>query len=356
MPKPRALVAMSGGVDSSVAAALLVEKGYDVLGVTMSLVCYGADTPSRPCCSADSIRDAGAVAAKLGIRHEVLDLSDSFEKDVIHHFVLEYERGRTPIPCVRCNSLTKFKDLLAYADDQDCEYIATGHYAIVQEGALYRGKDLEKDQTYFLWAVDGAVIQRLLLPLGHFTKTETRRTARRLGFGNAERTESVEICFVPEDDYAAVLEQRLAGDSQALAPGPIVDADGKVVGQHDGYARYTIGQRRGLPGGYPQAMYVTQIRPDDRSVVIGTETDLMGRRLRLGELNWLAPRLDEGDRCLVSTRYRSRLVEAVVAGYVDGNGDSLILELAEEVRAITPGQSGVLYDSSDRLLGGGVIQ
>ena len=206
MSNNRVLVAMSGGVDSSVTAALLVEQGYEVIGVTMKLFCYGDNMPDRPCCSVESIRDAAAVAAQLGFPHYVLDLSDRFERDVIQQFVTEYERGRTPIPCVRCNSHTKFKDLLAYADDLDCQYIATGHYAILEEGALHRGRDLQKEQTYFLWGIDQEVLNRLILPLGQHLKSETRELAKQYGFGNAEKPESVEICFVPNDDYMAVLE------------------------------------------------------------------------------------------------------------------------------------------------------
>jgi tRNA-specific 2-thiouridylase len=356
MPDKRVLVAMSGGVDSSVTAALLVEQGYDVLGVTMKLFCYGHELPSRPCCSVESIRDAAAVAAQLGVPHYVLDLSESFERDVIRHFVSEYERGHTPIPCVRCNSHTKFKDLLDYADDLGCGYIATGHYAIAKDGALYRGKDHEKEQTYFLWGIDKSVLYRLILPVGRYSKEETRELARQLGFDNADKQESVEICFVPGDNYMAVLKQHLATDSAALSAGPIVTTTGEVVGEHMGYARYTVGQRRGLPGGFPEAMYVTRIVPEDRTVVIGRESDLLGRRLRLGGMHWLTPALAPGDRCTICTRYRSRLVDAVVTDSSNAEGGEVSLELADAVRAITPGQSGVLYDDDSRVLGGGVIK
>ena len=347
---------MSGGVDSSVAAALLVDQGHEVIGVTMKLFCYSDDLPSRPCCSAESIRDAAAAADRLGIPHYVLDLSDNFERDVIQHFVAEYERGYTPIPCVRCNSHTKFRDLLTYADDLDCRHIATGHYAISEGGALYRGRDLEKEQTYFLLGIERSVLDRLILPLGRFTKVATRDIARRLGFDNAERTESVEICFVPDDDYMAVLESHLAGDSPALRRGPIVTTGGEVVGEHDGYARYTVGQRRGLPGGFPEAMYVTKIVPEDNTVMIGTESELSGRRVQLAEVNWLAPKLRVGDSCQVSTRYRSRLTNAVITECGDSEDGPVVMELNEAVRAITPGQSGVMYDEASRVLGGGVIQ
>ncbi len=351
--KERVLVAMSGGVDSSVAAAMLVEQGYDVVGATMKLFCHDGDLPDRPCCSLDSVNDARRVCQSLGVPHYVLNLESAFGRDVVDNFVSEYAQGRTPIPCVRCNTFTKFRDLLVKADAIDAQWIATGHYARTIDGELHRGADRSKDQSYFLWGINRAVLSRMLLPVGSQTKAETRAVAHELGLEViAEKAESQDICFVPDGDHTKIIRSKLGDDAPALSRGAFVLSDGTAVGVHDGFARFTIGQRRGLPGGFREAMFVVAIRPSDRAVVIGPRAELLGRGVIARSINWLVDAPSVGARVEIQVRHRATPARAELVRIDD---DEVELALDDAVSAITPGQSVVFYDG-ERVLGGGLIE
>lgn len=352
------MVAMSGGVDSSVAAALLAEQGHRVIGATIKTFCYSGTTgPSRTCCGLEGIQDARRVCDRLGIPHYVFDMEAEFARDVIDDFVAEYAAGRTPNPCVRCNSNTKIPDLLRRARKLGADAIATGHYARIDQTAegtwvVRRAADAQKDQTYFLWGVPREVLPWLRFPLADLTKPEVRARARALGLATAEKPESQEICFVPEGDYAGFLAGRLGADHPALTPGRLVTADGRVVGQHRGYARYTVGQRKGLGGGFSRPLYVLNVRPATNEVVVGTEAELERDDVVLGDLNWLATPPAAGERVGVQVRHRARVVPARV---VHAGDDRIELRLDRPERAITPGQSGVVF-RGDVLVGGGRIR
>lgn len=351
--RERVLVAMSGGVDSSVAAAMLVREGYDVVGATMKLGCHGDELPDRPCCSLESVNDARRICEQLGVPHYVLNLETAFGRDVVTDFVEEYARGRTPIPCVRCNTFTKFRDLLHKADAIDARWIATGHYARVRDGVLHRGLDPAKDQSYFLWGIARSVLARMLLPVGGQTKPETRAIAHELGLELiAEKPDSQDICFVPDGDHAKVIARELGADTPSLARGPFVRSDGTVVGEHAGYARFTVGQRRGVPGGFREPMYVVEIQPVTRAVVIGPRAELLGKGVVAREVNWLVPTPPVGSEVEVQVRHRAGPARGTL---VRVDGDVIEIALDEAVSAITPGQSLVLYDGAI-VLGGGVIE
>jgi tRNA-specific 2-thiouridylase len=352
--RERVLVAMSGGVDSAVAAALLVRQGYDVGGATMKLFCHGEDLPDRPCCSLDSVNDARRICEQLGVPHYVLNLESAFGHDVVQDFVDEYARGRTPIPCVRCNTFTKFRDLVRRADAMDARWIATGHYARVIDSVLHRGLDPAKDQSYFLWGIDRRVLSRMLLPVGAQTKAETRAIAHELGLELiAEKRESQDICFVPDGDHTRVIARTLGADTPSLAPGPLVLRDGTVVGRHTGYARFTVGQRRGLPGGFAEPMFVVAIEPATRAVVIGPRDELLGRGLVVREVNWLVDQHPAvGSEVAVQIRHRAHAVPATLVRVA---AEEVEVALGEPASAISPGQSCVFYDG-ERVVGGGVIE
>jgi tRNA-specific 2-thiouridylase len=355
--RQRILVAMSGGVDSSVAAAMLVEQGYDVVGATMKTFCYsGTDAHPKTCCGLDGIADARRVSDMLGIPHYVFDVEEDFTRDVIDDFVSEYARGRTPNPCVRCNSNTKFKDLMKRGRVLGCDAIASGHYVRIDHGtgstsALYRGVDASKDQSYFLWGLPLEMLPHLRFPLGDLTKPEVRDRARELGLVTAEKPESQEICFVPSGDYRDLLEKRLETRHPALEPGLIVKRDGEVLGEHEGYANFTVGQRKGLGGGFDQPLYVIEVRASSREVVVGTAEDGASQGVEIGELNWLTTPPPENSSIRVQIRYRADAVPATVRS-TDGR---VILTFDEAQRAVSPGQSAVFFEG-ERVLGGGRIE
>ncbi|HSK19897.1 MAG TPA: tRNA 2-thiouridine(34) synthase MnmA [Longimicrobiales bacterium] len=351
------LVAMSGGVDSSVAAALLVEQGHRVIGATMKTFCYtDANSSGKTCCGLDGIMDARRVAESLDVPHYVFDMEESFGRSVIDDFVNEYASGRTPNPCVRCNSNTKIPDLLRRARKLGCDAIATGHYARIagspDDVRLLRGRDAGKDQTYFLWGVPREVLPYLRFPVGELTKPQVRERARQLGLATAEKPESQEICFVPDGDYARFLGRRLGDDHDSLQPGALVTTDGTVVGEHGGYARYTVGQRRGLGGGRGRALFVLGVHPASNEVVVGAHEELYRDDVSIGDLNWLTTPPHAGESVRVQVRHRAVAVDAVVE---EINDEVLSLQLTEPQRAITPGQSGVIY-RGDVLVGGGRIR
>jgi tRNA-specific 2-thiouridylase len=347
---------MSGGVDSSVAAALLVEAGYEAVGVTMKTFCYsGAGDHGKTCCGLDGIVDAARVADRLGIPHYVFDVEEDFTRDVIDDFVAEYAHGRTPNPCVRCNSFTKFRDLLARGELMGCVAVASGHYVRIEHGAaesaLLRGLDPAKDQAYFLWGLPRELLSRLLFPLGGLTKPAVRERARALGLATADKPESQEICFVPTGDYRDLLRERLGARHPALEPGLFVTVAGAPVGEHDGYAGFTVGQRRGLGGGFERPMYVLEIRPETREVVVGPREALESTSVEVDGVHWLVAPPGAGERVLVQLRHHAPAVPALVR---DRGGDRLVLALERPVRAVTPGQSAVVF-RGERVLGGGRI-
>ena len=358
MEKRTVLVAMSGGVDSSVAAALLVEQGHRVIGVTMKTFCYSEqEGPSQTCCGLDGIMDARRVADRLGIPHYVFDVERDFTRDVVDDFVAEYAAGRTPNPCVRCNGNTKFRDLLKRGRMLGCDAIATGHYARMGRSArgepvLMRGRDRNKDQAYFLWSLPPELLPQLMFPLGELTKPEVRERARALELATAEKPESQEICFVPTGNYVDVLEQRLGTEHPALSAGRMVTAEGEALGAHEGYARYTVGQRRGIGGGHGQRLYVLGSRPATREVVVGTWEQLHREDLAVAEMNWLTTPPAVGERVEAQIRHRA----APVPGRVERVGAARVeLRMEEPLRAVAPGQSAVLF-RDDLVLGGGRIE
>jgi tRNA-specific 2-thiouridylase len=354
----RVLVALSGGVDSSVAAALLAGEGHQLVGVTMKNWCYGeGEGDGRSCCSLESIEAARSVADALGFPHYVLDFEAPFAEHVIRPFVADYLEGRTPNPCVSCNARVRFPGLAARARALGCDALATGHYARVDRStdppALRRPADRSRDQSYALWGVDPADLRALVLPLGDLAKTEVRAIARARGLATARRPDSQEICFVPGGDLGAFLDRRAEkGTARTLSDGPVVDAAGRELGTHAGVARYTIGQRRGLGIAAGRRRFVLALDARENRVVVGSEEELLGREVELRDVRW--PARHEGrERFAASVQLRSRHA-AAPAWVLRRPGGCARVEFEEPQRALTPGQSAVFYED-DVVLGGGVV-
>lgn len=364
IPKNSTIVAaMSGGVDSSVAAGLLVKQGCRVIGITMKLWEFsevgGNSKREATCCSIETINDARDVCQTLGISHYVVDFRADFNKYVVDDFVSEYLLGRTPNPCVNCNIKIKWESLLNKAEEFGADYIATGHYARIGYSEttnryfVQRGLFDEKDQSYALWGLTQKSLSRTIFPLGDKTKNDVRAIAKKMGLKTANKVESQEICFVPDDDYRRLLKERLALSSEEKQlNGDIVTTEGTAIGKHEGYPYFTIGQRRGLGIALGTPAYVVDILPEDKKIVVGNKSELFKKGLVAGKLNWgVIKSLDEPGRFFVKIRYRDPGAFATVTK----NRETAEVLFDEPQKAITPGQSVVFYDD-DKVVGGGVIE
>ncbi|MDI9873142.1 tRNA 2-thiouridine(34) synthase MnmA [Flectobacillus rivi] len=355
----RILVAMSGGIDSSVAAVMLHEQGYEVVGMTMKTWDYassGGTKKETGCCSLDSINDARNIAVELGFPHYILDIREEFGDYVINHFTGEYLEGRTPNPCVMCNTHIKWDALLRRADKLDCEFIATGHYANIREEnsrfVISKGVDTWKDQSYVLWGVSQESLSRTKLPLGHLTKNTIREMAKERGFMDlVNKSESYEICFVPDNDYRGFLKRRVEGLEDQVRGGNFVDTTGKVLGKHEGYPFYTIGQRKGLgiALGYPA--FVTEIRKETNEVVLGRDKDLERDGMWVGQLNLSKyTSIPDTLETITKVRYKDQGTPAKIIQ----EGEKIRVDFHQPVSGIAPGQAAVFYEGED-VVGGGWI-
>ena len=354
----RVVVAMSGGVDSTVTAALLKEAGYDVVGVTLQLYDMGAATPTgRTCCAGQDIHDAREAAQRLGVPHYVLDYESRFRQSVMDDFADSYLRGETPIPCVRCNQTVKFRDLLETARDLGATALATGHYVRREQGAqgpeLHRGVDPSKDQSYFLFATTAEQLDFLRFPLGGMSKDETRAHARRFDLAIADKPDSQDICFVPNGRYQDVVAKLRPG---AIDPGEIVDLEGRTLGRHDGVIGFTVGQRRGLDiGGAPEPLYVIRLEPERRRVVVGPKTALAAGAATLSEANWLDDGAIDGRPILAKLRSAAPLTPATLE---ETEAGALSARFDSPQFGVAPGQACVFYsaETPSRVLGGAWIR
>jgi tRNA-uridine 2-sulfurtransferase len=354
-------VAMSGGVDSSVAAALLKQQGYDVVGLTMHLWTDAkgeemALNRASGCCSITMSQDAAAVASRMGFRHYVLDLSREFHGSVVQNFGTEYLAGRTPNPCVRCNTFVKWQTLLERARKMGCDYLATGHYARVERngGRVQLKKALygDKDQSYALWGLSQESLAHTVFPLGELTKPEVRKIAAKLDLKTADKPESQDICFVPDDDYRRFLKDNFADELKVIHRGEIIGPGGAILGFHDGITNFTVGQRKGMGIAADRPLYIKRIDPVSNRIHVGYEDECFARAALVHSVNWVSIDAPESAvECAVKVRYRDVPHRARV---IPLSAESARIEFEKPVRAVTPGQSAVFYDD-DLVLGGGVI-
>jgi tRNA-uridine 2-sulfurtransferase len=357
----RILVAMSGGIDSSIAAMMLHDEGYEVVGITMKTWDYAASGGSKKetgCCSLDSINDARSLAVNKGFHHMILDIREEFGDFIINNFVDEYLAGRTPNPCVLCNTHIKWEALLKRADKLDCEFIATGHYAQVREEngryVISKGMDEHKDQSYVLWGVSQECLKRTKLPIGGFHKSDIRQMAKDNGYYDlANKSESYEICFVPDNDYRGFLKRRVEGLEEKVNGGNFVLSDGTVLGTHKGYPFYTVGQRKGLEIALGEPMFVTEIIPETNTVVLGKKEELEKQSMLVKNINLQKfDKLPEDTVALTKIRYKDKGTMSTIN--LTENGEVEVI-FHEKTSGIAPGQSAVFYDGND-LIGGGFIK
>jgi tRNA-specific 2-thiouridylase len=358
--KGKVLVAMSGGIDSTITALMLHDEGYEVIGITMKTWDYATSGSSKKetgCCNLDSFNDARMAAVQHGFPHFILDIREEFGDFVIENFVDEYIAGRTPNPCVMCNTHIKWRALLKRADAMGCDFIATGHYAKINQhhnGRYYVSKavDATKDQSYVLWGLQQDLLSRTLLPLAPYKKTEIRQMAMDYGYPElAKKSESYEICFVPDNNYRDFLKQKVAGLEERVAGGNFIDKSGKILGTHKGYPFYTIGQRKGLDITFGKPVYVTAINPDNNTVVLGDEDDLNKNEMMVTKLNWIKyDGISDGMEATTKIRYKDNGTLSNLYNHAQG----VQVKFYEDAKGVAPGQSAVFYEGDD-VIGGGII-
>jgi tRNA-uridine 2-sulfurtransferase len=355
----RVLMAMSGGIDSSIAAMMLHEQGYDIVGITMKVWDYassGGSSKETGCCSLGSINDARQVAVNMGFPHYVLDLREDFSKHIISDFINEYLSGRTPNPCVLCNTYIKWEALLKKANQLDCEYIATGHYAQVKEEnnrfILSKGLDDNKDQSYVLWGLTQDSLSRTIFPLGGYHKAQIKEIAKKNGYKHlSEKSESYEICFIPDNDYRGYLNRKVPGLYEKYTGGDFVSTDGKFLGKHKGFPFYTIGQRKGLEIAVGSPLYVNKILPETNTVVLGTKEELNNNSLSVRDYNLIKYKdIIDNIKVITKIRYKDKGTKSILTK----EKDLIRVNFSDEVSAIAPGQSAVFYEDND-VIGGGII-